>query len=100
MVRLIDHTGEIVGRLTVLSRASNSRQNQAQWLCQCACGNTCIVRGSQLRNGRCNSCGCLKVEVVVRRCTKHGHSPMYARKSPTYHSWASMVSRCTDPGNR
>ena len=28
------------------------------WLCSCSCGNTTVVRGSQLRNGSINSCGC------------------------------------------
>lgn len=57
-----DETGNIYGYLTVLSRAENTREGRAQWLCQCKCGNKVIVSGKNLRSGNTNSCGCLKKE--------------------------------------
>ena len=54
--------GNRYGKLTVLSRAEDKRHGEAAWLCQCDCGNTCIVAGTHLRNGSVQSCGCKKYE--------------------------------------
>ena len=69
MGKLIDMTGWIMkehgisdSRLTVLSRAENTKDNRAQWVCQCECGKKCIVIGKNLRNGKTKSCGCLHDE--------------------------------------
>lgn len=58
MGKAIDLTNQRFGRLTVLQR-DGSKNNQATWKCLCDCGNFISVRGSQLRSGRCKSCGCL-----------------------------------------
>ena len=54
--------GNRYGKLTVLSRAEDKRHGEAAWLCQCDCGNTCIVAGTHIRNGSVQSCGCKKYE--------------------------------------
>lgn len=46
------------GRLVVIDEAPNYR-TQAMWKCKCDCGNIVICRGSHLRDGVTNSCGCL-----------------------------------------
>lgn len=51
-----DHTGEKVGKLTVLN--FDHIDMQAYWKCKCECGNEIVVRGSSLTNGRVFSCGC------------------------------------------
>lgn len=51
----IDITGQIVGRLTVLYRDSEKTGN---WFCQCQCGKTKSIRGSDLRRRTVKSCGC------------------------------------------
>jgi hypothetical protein len=43
MGKLIDLTGRIFGELKVVSRQGTSRYGQAQWLCQCSCGNQITV---------------------------------------------------------
>ena len=40
------------------------------WLCKCECGNEKILRGTELRTGKINSCGCLHKEI----CKKLGES--------------------------
>ena len=55
-----DILNERFGKLLVLKRVENTKDGQAQWLCQCDCGNTIIVRGASLRNGNTTSCGCIK----------------------------------------
>ena len=54
--------GNRYGKLTVLSRTKDKRPGEATWLCQCDCGNTCVVSGAHLRNGSVQSCGCKRYE--------------------------------------
>lgn len=54
-----DLTGQIFGdgRLKVLHKAPSS--SRTQWVCQCECGNICVVRGDYLKSGIVKSCGCI-----------------------------------------
>lgn len=58
MSRKIEMLGNRYGHLTVVGEAENTNAGQAKWKCQCDCGNTTIVRGQDLRNGKTQSCGC------------------------------------------
>ena len=50
-------------RLTVLEDAVPEKRNRSwYWPCVCECGNTCIIKGEYLRNGRTKSCGCYQKE--------------------------------------
>jgi hypothetical protein len=58
--KLIDLSGNIFGKLTVITRANNigKKNNRAAWFCSCECGNkNIIISGSSLKNGMKN-CGC------------------------------------------
>lgn len=58
--RLIDLTGQVFGKLTVLYREkSNNKNGRVHWICQCECGNICSVAGDYLKNGSTSSCGCI-----------------------------------------
>lgn len=92
--RLIDITGQVFERLTVIGYVGNS-----EWLCACSCGNTTKSRGSNLRNGNMRSCGCLHKELLsqyakehLRRPPKHG-----MKGTREYRSWANMKRRCYNP---
>jgi hypothetical protein len=89
-MKVEDLTGQPFGRLTVKERAENDSEGRAQWLCECACGNTKVVKGTQLRKGSVVSCGCYKKDINK----KHGliDHPMYA-------TWKKMRQRCTNPNN-
>jgi hypothetical protein len=55
------------------------------------------VRADHLRNGSVKSCGCLARELTSARnkaSAKHGRT---GRSDPTYSSWQSMKTRCTNP---
>ena len=65
-MKIIEEVGNIYGRLTVISRAEN-KDNRAQWLCNCECGNQIVVSGKLLRNGHVKSCGCLKKDTTIQR---------------------------------
>lgn len=62
------------------------------WACLCACGNEKAVRADHLRNAAIQSCGCLALEVLVNRSTKHG---LYYH--PLRGAWNAMWQRCTNP---
>lgn len=69
--RLVDRTGEVHGRLTVLERAedyvSPKGKRHVRWVCECECGNVVTVTANQLRDVQVRSCGCLRREVTSRR---------------------------------
>lgn len=65
---LVDLTGKVFDRLTVIKRAedhirSNGR-HVVQWLCKCNCENKTeiIVTGDSLKGGKTRSCGCIQKE--------------------------------------
>lgn len=94
---LVDMMGLRVGRLTVIARAPGKARGGARWLCACDCGQSKVADASNLRQGRTNSCGCIRVEMVAAKNkanATHGQS-----KNPTYVSWQSMISRCKHPCN-
>lgn len=61
-VHAIDMTGQRFGRLLVLERDGSTKHGTAIFSCQCDCGNKKSVRGTLLRNGSTQSCGCLNRE--------------------------------------
>lgn len=41
------------------------KTGRTAWVCQCECGNICIVGTKELRNGDTQSCGCLRDELLT-----------------------------------
>lgn len=78
MGQIIDLTGKIFGRWTVIERASN-KGNQTMWKCQCNCKNHTIrdVSGSNLRKGFSKSCGCFKDEQTSKRFKKYNRAEIH-----------------------
>lgn len=95
-----DLTGKRFERLIVLNaeKSSNSKRNIV-WKCLCDCGNETQAIGSELRLGHKRSCGCLHLDVLLETHTKHGHAKA-GQLSPTYISWASMHTRCSNENSR
>lgn len=98
-----DPTGKRFGRWLVVKylgkRSSDrpSRPGQVDlrdvvW-CRCDCGTEREVPVQGLRSGTSRSCGCLKIEGVRARSTKHGHASG-DKVSSEYKSWRSMLDRC------
>lgn len=88
-----DITGQIFGRWTVLAYAG-SFNGMASWWCRCECGATAKVCGLKLRQGRSQSCGCLRLELQ----TKHG-AARRGKESLTYRSYVKAKTRCRNPNN-
>ena len=95
MGKLIDLTGRVFDRLTVLRRNGSNNQNGAKWECLCICGNKKTVNSSTLKQGTTKSCGCFAREKSIERFTTHGMS----RRARQYGCWDSMKVRCTNPNN-
>lgn len=67
-----DLTGRRFGRLSVICQAEDYIQpsngkHHAQWLCECSCEehNKVIVKGAYLKNGKTQSCGCIRKESTI-----------------------------------
>jgi hypothetical protein len=56
----MDLKGRQFENLTVLKRAESDFGRQPKWICECVCGNVCIVQGRYLKSGATKSCGCMQ----------------------------------------
>lgn len=66
-------TGKRFGRWTVIRRSyPNGKNWRVEWLCKCDCGTERIVSGNHLKDGSSKSCGCFRIEQLIknRRLTK------------------------------
>ncbi len=102
MGNLIDLTGKVFSRLTVVERRPNTDKfRQTFWFCHCICGNTTTVNSRHLREGNIQSCGCLNLEINSKRMKgnrfgyKHGYTdhPLRAIRK-------AMMHRCYNTNNR
>lgn len=50
------------GKLIVIERSYPNVSNNAMWKCKCDCGKEIIAKGTLLRQGKIQSCGCLQKE--------------------------------------
>jgi hypothetical protein len=96
--RIKDLTGQVFGRLTVLSVADRTSSGRIRWKCLCSCGNDKVVSGQSLKAGLTKSCGCLNLEVLLKMVVKHGQT-RGRKNSPEYSVWARMIARCSNPKN-
>jgi len=94
-MNIINLTGKVFFRLTVIDRAQENISGKPAWVCRCVCGKVITVRGSDLRMGKHKSCGCFQKEKV----TKHGHTKYGGEKSREYTAWAGMKQRCYNLNN-
>jgi hypothetical protein len=86
--------GERYGRLTVTQQRSPGEKDVHV---RCDCGTAKTVPFKNLGRST-NSCGCLHVEQLVARSTKHGHA--VGKPTSTYMTWQDMVGRCTNPSHK
>lgn len=64
-------TGQRFGRLVVENRSERTDSTRSTfWKCRCDCGGTKIARGTSLRAGTVNSCGCLLNDYRAHGSTK------------------------------
>jgi hypothetical protein len=93
-------------RLTVIGHAGDfiarDKSFRIQYQCRCACGTLVTAQGINLRNGNTKSCGCLKLEMLAKRSTKHGHCRRSGKATRAWIAWQAMKGRTRyahqDPG--
>ncbi len=90
-MKLIDLTGQVFERLTVIRRDKSINDGRTRWLCKCKCGQDKIVPTVYLQNKKVQSCGCLL------RSIRHGFSNKNKKPGEfpkLYTVWKSMRTRC------
>lgn len=89
--RARDLTGRRYGKLTVIECTGRDLVGQFLWRCQCDCGGERTSTGRTLNMGHATSCGCGRRGL--------GSTRTDGKRTPTYHSWQNMISRCTQPSS-
>lgn len=89
------YIGTRFGRFTVIDAAGSNKYKQRLVLCKCDCGTIREVTLSSLRLGTSRSCGCLRVELFMKRTITHG----LHKRNGLYVLWCSMINRCENPNN-
>lgn len=89
-----DITGIKFGRLLAIDLSHRDKKGRPYWNCICDCGNKRVVDIYSLKSGRTKSCSCLQKEKASNSAYNKSHGMSF---SPTYKSWESMYTRCTNP---
>lgn len=96
-----DATGEWHGKLIMDCRVgickNGSKQSQSLWRALCECGGEIVGPLSAFRNGKINSCGCIKniYKTTKRNETVKKNGATVGGKTVTeYNTWKAMRSRC------
>lgn len=84
--------GKKYGRLTPLKRVPRKTRGPVWYRCICDCGTRKNIRGFSLTRGNTRSCGCLQIELTIKRSFAHGKCATSA-----YRVWMNMKRRCFDP---
>jgi hypothetical protein len=86
--------GDRYERLVVTSVSHMKTSSGWRWFASsiCDCGNANTSRDDSLVSGKVRSCGCLQRESAGAINRSHMLS-----NSPTYSTWANMLTRCTNP---
>lgn len=56
--------GKTFGRLIVISKYSQNKHGQWQYLCKCECGTEKVILGYSFKNSKTISCGCYQKQIV------------------------------------
>jgi hypothetical protein len=77
---------------------AGTAHSKSIWGCECDCGKIFICRGNNLKSGGTKSCGCVRLNTLIKRNTKHGKSKKEkGSRSSVYGSWVAMKTRVTNP---
>lgn len=86
---MIDLTGRVFGRWSVIKLSHKDEKSALFWECLCSCGTRRPVFGGDLKRGSSVSCGCHRDELSVARSTTHNLA-----RHPAYRSFIKMKVRC------
>lgn len=75
-----DEVGKTYGYLTVISPLTEKdKDGVTMWVCRCKCGEEVVVKGSSLRSGHTQSCGCYQKHRVSETIFKNEIGNKYGR---------------------
>lgn len=93
-----DLVGKRFGKLDVIKRVENSKDNRPMYLCKCDCGTIKSIRGDNLRKeDGTRSCGC--DSYLLKNNYKHGYC-FRGKTNRLYIVWADMKTRCYNCNDR
>lgn len=82
-------------RWTVIKFAGRDKNRESKWECVCDCGNRKQVKGRSLRTGWSKSCGCLRLEAVLKANKARVYKTTHGKtSSKEYKIWSNMLNRC------
>jgi len=88
--------GKKYGRLTVLRKEfEENAASSTKWVCLCDCGKELLVKYASLIGNNTKSCGCLKMDMLIKRSIKHNKS-----NTPIWTCYKNMRSRCLNPKHK
>lgn len=93
--KIIDLSGKVFSRLTVISYSHTNKYGGACWLCICVCGKNKIINYSSLIQGLSKSCGCLHKERISETLKTHGLT-----RTKEYRAWIFMKHRCYNENDK
>lgn len=65
-----DIKGQKFGKLTAIRFSGVDNGGRALWLFKCECGKEKVISGYNVSSGKTISCGCVRIEQVVKKCAK------------------------------
>ena len=92
--KALDLTGMKFGRLTALRSLGRhyGKRRDHFWECSCECGHVKHVIGSDLANGKTQSCGCKVFDIMKELHKTHGMSYTKAYRKWKYETYAGKLS--------
>lgn len=88
MPALIDIKGKKFNRLKAISFLNKDTRGNHRWIFRCDCGKEIVTTKHNVKAGKSKSCGCLSVELAIKRQTTHGLS-----KHRLFRTWSCMINR-------
>lgn len=86
------------GKLVIVKRDSKDWHGNIKWLCQCDCGNQCVVASYHLTRGDTVSCGCWRRERpktdMAREASRKANTTHGKSKTRRYNIYTKGKARC------
>ena len=100
-MKALEITGQKFGMLTAIKPIKSDKNGKIRWLFDCDCGNQKDIDGSMVKNGKTQSCGCLKLITgpanaikgrlkITASKIKHGQSLPGSEFYKEYKTWVTM----------
>lgn len=97
--RALDLAGQVFGQLVVEEYLGRTPRNQIVWRALCTCGESVVVKTSDLCSGDTTSCGCLHRALLVKK-NKQSTNPWRREHQREYNSYISARRRCLEASDK